>query len=320
MISFDWRRSLSELYRRFPTPYTQLAKARHEAGEAFLPRDGNGALIKSVGNAGLFQQGQRGLIIANELAVLEGMNDTASLQMPLMAPARAPASAPPWVAWAVCSPLGIMAIPGVGPVVAADWLARRPAHVYAEGVRRGGTLVTAKVEDSLYAEAQDILRQSNWVDPDQRREAYAKEAGLALMTRWILMNQLKSNRSDALQTPELTTKRGRHLPAIEQQRDKAANRCRRTDTYGRPMCFLKARRIFCRFEKKRLRERTDRLRCRTALCRRRSGRGTVGCHTLRLSGRRFASCILGGGQFCSREPSALAAVVLRPQVVRRVSG
>lgn len=175
MISFDWRRSLSELYRRFPTPYTQLAKARHEAGEAFLPREGNGALIKSVGNAGLFQQGQRGLIIANELAVLEGMNDTASLQMPLMAPARAPASAPPLVAWAACSLLGIMAIPGVGPVVAAGWLARRPAHVYAEGVRRGGTLVTAKVEDSLYAEAQDIRRQSNWVDPDQRREAYAKE-------------------------------------------------------------------------------------------------------------------------------------------------
>ncbi len=100
--------------------------------------------------------------------------------------------------------LGIMAIPGVGPVVAAGWLAATAAgavagavaggaaggligaltesgvpedhaHVYAEGVRRGGTLVTAKVEDSLYADAQDILRQSNWVDPDQRREAYAKE-------------------------------------------------------------------------------------------------------------------------------------------------
>ncbi|MNY62410.1 hypothetical protein D3C86_1992150 [compost metagenome] len=31
------------------------------------------------------------------------------------------------------------------------------------------------MEDSLYTDAQDILRQSNWVDPDQRREAYAKE-------------------------------------------------------------------------------------------------------------------------------------------------
>lgn len=38
------------------------------------------------------------------------------------------------------------------------------AHVCAEGVRRGGTLVTARVDESLYAEADAILRQSNWVD------------------------------------------------------------------------------------------------------------------------------------------------------------
>jgi len=48
------------------------------------------------------------------------------------------------------------------------------AHVYAEGVRRGGTLVTAKVDDSLYSEAEAILRNSNLVDPDQRRAAYAE--------------------------------------------------------------------------------------------------------------------------------------------------
>lgn len=99
--------------------------------------------------------------------------------------------------------LGIMAIPGVGPVVAAGWLAATAAgavagavaggaaggligaltesgvsedhaHVYAEGVRRGGTLVTAKVDDSLQAEAEAILRKSNWVDPEQRRAAYAE--------------------------------------------------------------------------------------------------------------------------------------------------
>lgn len=100
--------------------------------------------------------------------------------------------------------LGIMAIPGVGPVVAAGWLAATAAgavagavaggaaggligaltesgvpeahaHVYAEGVRRGGTLVTAKVDDSLQAEAEAILRKSNWVDPDQRRAVYAQQ-------------------------------------------------------------------------------------------------------------------------------------------------
>ena len=100
--------------------------------------------------------------------------------------------------------LGVMAIPGVGPVVAAGWLAataagavagavaggaaggligamtdsgvpENDAHVYAEGVRRGGTLVTAKVDDSLYAEADAILRQPSWVDPEQRRSVYAEE-------------------------------------------------------------------------------------------------------------------------------------------------
>jgi hypothetical protein len=97
--------------------------------------------------------------------------------------------------------LGIMAIPGVGPVVAAGWLAataagalagavvggaaggiigaltdsgvdERDAHVYAEGVRRGGTLVTAKVDESRAAEAEAILQRSNWVDLPTRRSAY----------------------------------------------------------------------------------------------------------------------------------------------------
>ena len=100
--------------------------------------------------------------------------------------------------------LGIMAIPGVGPVVAAGWLAataagvaagavaggatggligaltdsgvpEEHAHVFAESVRRGGTLVTAKVDDALQAEAEAILKQSNWVDPVERREAYTQQ-------------------------------------------------------------------------------------------------------------------------------------------------
>jgi hypothetical protein len=100
--------------------------------------------------------------------------------------------------------LGLMAIPGVGPVVAAGWLAAtaagaaagavaggatggiigamtssgvsdEDANVYAEGVRRGGTLVTARVQDALVPEAEAILKQSNWVDPVERRAAYTKE-------------------------------------------------------------------------------------------------------------------------------------------------
>ncbi len=92
--------------------------------------------------------------------------------------------------------LGLMAIPGVGPVVAAGWLAataagvaagavaggaaggivgamtdsgvsEEDAHVYAEGVRRGGTIVTAKVDDGIgsesgsYSQAIELGRSSS---------------------------------------------------------------------------------------------------------------------------------------------------------------
>lgn len=99
--------------------------------------------------------------------------------------------------------LGMMAIPGVGPVVAAGWLVatlagaatgavvggaaggligaltdagveEEDAHVYAEGVRRGGTLVTARVEDALIIPAEDILAKSPRVDIAHRRNAYAE--------------------------------------------------------------------------------------------------------------------------------------------------
>jgi hypothetical protein len=101
--------------------------------------------------------------------------------------------------------LGIMAIPGLGPVVAAGWLAatavgalggavvggaaggivgalteagvpEADAHVYAEGVRRGGSLVTARVSDELATEAQGILADANSVDVETRRASY-KEGG-----------------------------------------------------------------------------------------------------------------------------------------------
>lgn len=101
--------------------------------------------------------------------------------------------------------LGLMAIPGVGPVVAAGWLAataagavagavaggaaggligslmdsgvpEEHAHVYAEGVRRGGSLVVARVDEDRLDAAQSILSQSRPVDPVERRRLY-EEAG-----------------------------------------------------------------------------------------------------------------------------------------------
>lgn len=100
--------------------------------------------------------------------------------------------------------LGLMAIPGVGPVVAAGWLAstaagavagaavggatggiigaltdngvsESDAHVYAEGVRRGGTLVTARVDEARYVEAENILKGGSWVDPVARRRSYEQD-------------------------------------------------------------------------------------------------------------------------------------------------
>ncbi|HEV7310349.1 general stress protein [Ensifer sp.] len=100
--------------------------------------------------------------------------------------------------------LGVMAIPGVGPVVAAGWLAataagvaagaaaggaaggiigamtasgvpEEHANVYAEGVRRGGAVVTARVDDALQADAEAVLRRGSWVDPVQRRASYAEQ-------------------------------------------------------------------------------------------------------------------------------------------------
>lgn len=70
----------------------------------------------------------------------------------------------------------------------------RDAHFYAEGVRRGGTLVTAKVEDALAPEAEAILKRSNWVDPTERRVSYDSKAGQDLTKRSILKTPSRSNR------------------------------------------------------------------------------------------------------------------------------
>ena len=94
--------------------------------------------------------------------------------------------------------LGLLAIPGLGPVVAAGWLAatavgaaagaatggiigalteagvsEEDAHTYAEGVRRGGTLVTALVPDTDRAKFDAILDQSS-VNIRDRRAMWQK--------------------------------------------------------------------------------------------------------------------------------------------------
>ena len=93
--------------------------------------------------------------------------------------------------------LGLMAIPGLGPVVAAGWLAstalgaaagvatggivgslidsgvpEEQAHVYSEAVRRGGTLVSVQTEDHDIAKVQAILGNFIPLDPVEQAAAY----------------------------------------------------------------------------------------------------------------------------------------------------
>lgn len=97
--------------------------------------------------------------------------------------------------------LGVLAIPGVGPIVAAGPLIaaltgagigavaggligaltdigvpEEEAGYYAEGVRRGGTLVTINAEDGMADQAIDILEDHNAVDVEQRASTW-KQGG-----------------------------------------------------------------------------------------------------------------------------------------------
>ncbi|QXQ05538.1 hypothetical protein KX816_15045 [Sphingosinicellaceae bacterium] len=97
--------------------------------------------------------------------------------------------------------LGLLAIPGLGPIVAAGWLAAtvtgagigaaggaatggivgalknaghsdEDANVYSEGVRRGGTLVSARVADNLVPQVEAVFQRYNATDATARGADY----------------------------------------------------------------------------------------------------------------------------------------------------
>jgi hypothetical protein len=93
--------------------------------------------------------------------------------------------------------LGVIAIPGIGPLVAAGVLAttlvgaagggavggllgsltdygvnEEDAHLYSEAVRRGGSLVTVRADDDRAVKAEAILDANRPVNTRERREAY----------------------------------------------------------------------------------------------------------------------------------------------------
>jgi hypothetical protein len=114
----------------------------------------------------------------------------------------------------VAAGLGMLAIPGIGPVVAAGWLAslaagavaggatggiigalvesgtsKENAALYAEALRRGGAIVTAKVSDDdapkykaimsrtdvNVVSRADVYRKSGWTGYDPAAPAYTAE-------------------------------------------------------------------------------------------------------------------------------------------------
>lgn len=96
--------------------------------------------------------------------------------------------------------LGMIAIPGIGPVVAAGWLAstaagaaagavaggligamtsagvrEEDAHFHAETVRRGGSVVSVRVADARAAEAETIMDGGTPIEMASRRSDYERE-------------------------------------------------------------------------------------------------------------------------------------------------
>lgn len=96
--------------------------------------------------------------------------------------------------------LGMIAIPGIGPVVAAGWLAataagavagaaaggivgamtssgvsEEDAHLYAETVRRGGSVVAVRASDEQVPAVEAIMDGATPIDPTARRSDYQRE-------------------------------------------------------------------------------------------------------------------------------------------------
>lgn len=174
---------------------TKLYDSRDQAERAVRELEAAGIRhddISIIANRGVGQEGR-------SFADRDGDNDTAE-----GAGKGASTGAVLGGAGGLLAGLGMLAIPGLGPVVAAGWLAStavgavvgavaggaaggllgalkdagvndEDAHVYAEGVRRGGSLVSVRVDGDERAKVDQVLSGLPGVDPATRREAYRAE-------------------------------------------------------------------------------------------------------------------------------------------------
>ena len=128
--------------------------------------------------------------------------------------------------------LGALAIPGIGPVLAAGWLiptiigaavgasgggivgalvgagvTEEHAHVYAETVRRGGAIVTVRVDDADLPTVEPILarravnpetkatlyRDAGWTRFDADAPPYTEQAERTVQTTTVRQTTPKTN-------------------------------------------------------------------------------------------------------------------------------
>jgi uncharacterized membrane protein len=138
-------------------------------------------------------------VIANSTSGFEPMSETAGA-----ATAGASVGAALGGGAGLLAGLGIMAIPGVGPIVAAGWIAatltglaagaatgaaaggivgaltdngvdENDAHVYAESIRRGGSMVIVKTDEINRDAAETVFDRHSSVPVADRRSAYEDE-------------------------------------------------------------------------------------------------------------------------------------------------
>ncbi len=74
----------------------------------------------------------------------------------------------------------------IGALVAAD-VPEEDAHVYAEGVKRGGVLVTVQASEGRLAEAQAIMGEAGAADIKSRRAAWQRDG-------WSYFNETDEGR------------------------------------------------------------------------------------------------------------------------------
>lgn len=133
--------------------------------------------------------------------------------------------------------LGALAIPGIGPIVAAGPIAAAlagagigaaaggivgalvgmgipedHANYYAEGIRRGGTLVVVQAQDDHADRASTILNQFNPVDIDQRSRDWRQN-------NWTRFDEnAEPMRRESMEVP-VTGDRDMTIPVVEESID-----------------------------------------------------------------------------------------------------